>query len=102
MSDDGQDRAVNNIDDITAQYFGLNFRGKEEMFKSELFREIAIKHQEQLDQLLKGDIEASQGPCIRCKSLNTNLQVIQRRSADEPPDRIIICGNCNARWRENK
>lgn len=71
---------------------------KEQLFNNSYFKEYKMQDDELARQLLKKNHEGSQGPCKRCKSLNTYLIEIQTRSADEALTIEIHCGDCQKSW----
>jgi hypothetical protein len=79
------------VDDWAANLFGYPD-------KSHFFSESKKRSEARITTFLTPESEGGQGPCIKCKSLNTTAIKKQTRSADEGMSTIMKCGNCNAEW----
>lgn len=87
------------IDQMLMKKFGYgDFKTDREIFKSSIYDSYRENERERNKLLTQENIEGSCGKCPYCGSENTYLIEKQKRSADEPKNFTIHCGNCREAW----
>lgn len=90
---------MSTVDTDIMQHFGYKVNSDRDIFNCPIYNQYRIKDEERREMFLKKDNEGSFGPCPVCGSENTYQVEKQKRSADEPKDFSIHCGNCRAVWQ---
>lgn len=90
---------MSTIDTVIMQHFGFDVKDDKDVFECPVFNEYKIKDEERREMFLTKNNEGSCGICPVCGSDNTFPVEKQKRSADEPKDFSIHCGNCRSSWQ---